>query len=104
MSNHVHVVFRELYSNQEDQKIEEAFPVTKILQGLKSYTGLMANIELNRTGSFWHEESYDRLIRNTNELNNTIQYTLNNPVKINLVKNWRDWTYNYCKPKFSERL
>lgn len=104
MSNHVHLVFRELYSNQEDQKIEEAFPVTKILQGLKSYTGLMANIELNRTGSFWHEESYDRLIRNTNELNNTIQYTLNNPVKIDLVKNWRDWPYNYCKPEFAEGL
>ncbi|PKD42566.1 transposase [Rhodohalobacter barkolensis] len=104
MSNHVHVVFRELYSNQEDQKIEEAFPVTKILQGLKSYTGLMANRELNRTGSFWHEESYDRLIRNAKELYNSIQYTLNNPVKINLVKNWRDWQYNYCKSEFAEGL
>lgn len=90
MSNHVHLVFRELYSNLDDQKNEDAFPVTKILQGLKSYTGLMANRELNRSGAFWHEESYDRLIRNANELNNTIQYTLNNPVKINLVKNWRD--------------
>ena len=104
MSNHIHLVFRDLHSNHEDQKNERAFPVTKIMQGLKSYTGLMANRELNRTGSFWHEESYDRLIRNTNELDNTIRYTLNNPVKINLVKNWRDWPYNYCKPEFAEWL
>ena len=104
MSNHVHLVFKDLYSNHEDQEIEEAFPVTKIMQGLKSYTGLMANRELNRSGSFWHEESYDRLIRNANELNNTIQYTLNNPVKITLAKNWRDWPYNYCKPEFAEEL
>jgi len=104
MSNHVHLVFKDLYSNHEDQEIEEVFPVTKIMQGLKSYTGLMANRELNRSGSFWHEESYDRLIRNANELNNTIQYTLNNPVKITLAKNWRDWPYNYCKPEFAEEL
>lgn len=83
MSNHVHLVFRDLHSNHEDQMKEGAFPVTKIMQGLKFYTGLMANRELNRTGSFWHEESYDRLIRNVKELNNAIQYTLNNP-----VKNW----------------
>jgi len=104
MSNHVHLVFRDLYSNQEDQKIEETFAVTKILQGLKSYTGLMANRELNRTGSFWHEESYDRLIRNADELNNTIQYTLNNPVNINLVKDLRDWLHSYCKPEFAKEL
>jgi len=104
MSNHVHLVFRDLSSNQEDQKTEESFPVTKTMQGLKSYTGLMANRELNRTGSFWCEESYDRLIRNANELENKIQYTLNNPVKIDLVKTWRDWPYSYCKPEFAEGL
>jgi len=64
----------------------------------------MANRELNRTGSFWHEESYDRLIRNADELNNTIQYTLNNPVNINLVKDWRDWLHSYCKPEFAKEL
>ncbi|TVR32981.1 MAG: hypothetical protein EA390_04445 [Balneolaceae bacterium] len=104
MSNHVHLVFRDLSSNQEDQKKEEAFPVTKTMQGLKSYTGLMANRELNRSGSFWCEESYDRLIRNANELENKIQYTLNNPVKIDLVKTWCDWPYSYCKPEFAEGL
>ena len=104
MSNHVHLVFRNPSSNQEDQKTEESFPVTKTMQGLKSYTGLMANRELNRTGSFWCEESYDRLIRNANELENKIQYTLNNPVKIDLVKTWRDWPHSYCKPEFAEGL
>lgn len=52
MSNHVHLVFRDLSINHVDQKTEKTFPVTKIMQGLKSYTGLMANKELSRTGSF----------------------------------------------------
>lgn len=104
MSNHVHMVFRDLSPNQLDilSENEKAFPVTKIMHSLKSYTALMANRELNRTGAFWHEESYDRLIRNANELENTVKYTLNNPVKINLVNNWRDWPFSYCKPEFEE--
>lgn len=104
MSNHVHMVFRDLSPNQPDilSENEKSFPVTKIMHSLKSYTALMANRELDRTGAFWHEESYDRMIRNANELENTIKYTLNNPVKINLVENWRDWPFSYCKPEFAE--
>lgn len=106
MSNHVHIVFKDLSPNQlnpiTENENERAFPVTKIMHSLKSYTALMANRELNRTGAFWHEESYDRMIRNDIELENTIRYTLNNPVKISLVENWSDWPYSYCKPEFAE--
>ncbi|WP_158278699.1 transposase [Rhodohalobacter mucosus] len=106
MSNHVHIVFKDLSPYQlnpiPEKEKEKAFPVTKIMHSLKSYTALMANRKLNRTGAFWHEESYDRMIRSETELENTIRYTLNNPVKINLVTDWWDWPYNYCKPEFSE--
>lgn len=74
--------------------------LTKTLKSLKSFTALKANKILNRKGSFWQAESFDRVIRNADELESTIKYVLNNPVKANLIKQWQNWTYSYCKPEF----
>lgn len=100
MSNHVHMIFQLL----DDALSKTEFPVTNILRKLKSFTGLKANQKLERTGAFWHSESYDHVIRDQNELENTIRYVLNNPVKIGLVDNWKDWQYNYCKPIILDTL
>lgn len=102
MSNHVHLVFRLLdvnFSLREDSRFSD-YPVTDLMQKLKSYTAVHANQILNRTGTFWHRESYDRVIRDARELENKIAYTLNNPVKAGLVDNWQNWPYSYCKPEF----
>ena len=89
MSNHVHLVIKNV---QRD--------LFRILQSIKRYSARKANIVLNRTGyNFWADESYDHLIRDANEMARIIDYTLNNPVKINLVKNWEDWPHSYCSFK-----
>lgn len=98
MPNHVHVVFKMLDIERDQDK--HTYSVTKILHSIKSYTALECNKILNRKGPFWQSESYDRVIRDSDELENTIAYTLNNPVKAGLVKHWRDWPYTYCKPEF----
>ncbi len=100
MPNHVHVVFKMLDIERDQDK--HTYSVTKILHSIKSYTALECNKILNRKGPFWQSESYDRVIRDSDELENTIAYTLNNPVKAGLVKHWRDWPYTYCKPEFLE--
>jgi hypothetical protein len=46
-------------------------------------------------GACWQHESYDHLIRSAAELERIIAYTLNNPVKAKLVKDWQDWLWNY---------
>ncbi len=98
MSNHVHMVFRHL--PEMDSK-DAIYPITEIMASLKKYTARLANISLNRTGQpFWHPESYDRVVRDSNELYNVIFYTLNNPVKAGLVKHWKDWPSSYCKDEF----
>ena len=74
----------------------------RILQSVKRHTARLANIHLNRTGSFWHKESYDRIIRNDLELKNKILYTLNNPVKAGLVDHWRAWPHTYLNPELEE--
>ena len=96
MSNHVHMVFEHL------SKVSGKMPITKIMQEFKRYTARQANKHLGRSGAFWQSESFDRVIRNQDELENTIRYTLNNPVKAGLIDQWEDWPYSYCKPEFIE--
>ncbi len=101
MSNHVHLVFKHL-SKMIRQESEE-FPVTDILASLKKYTSKHCNIELKRTrNAFWQAESYDHVVRDAEELERVIFYTLHNPVKAGLVENWRDWPHSYCKKEFRE--
>ena len=90
MSNHVHFVFYKLNRS-----------LARIMKTMKGFSAREINKNLGRTGnSFWHVESYDRMIRDDRELSNTINYVLNNPVKIGLVKHWKDWPYNYVHSDF----
>lgn len=109
MSNHVHMVFQHIDENSE-KKLEGTnqqsvkFPITEILGSLKKFTARKCNQVLNRNGSFWQAENFDRLIRNNSELENCILYTLNNPVKAKLISDWRQWPHKYCKPEFLESV
>ncbi len=90
MSNHVHFVFYKL-----------KYSLAKIMHSLKSYTGTASNKTLNRTGfKFWQYESFDRMIRDAEELQYRINYVLNNPVKAGFVNHWKEWDYNYIHPEF----
>lgn len=97
MPNHVHLVFKHLI--QEDG---EEYPITDIMRNFKRYTARKCNELLQRSGPFWQPESYDRVIRDKTELENTIRYTLTNPVKAGLAEHWQDWSHSYCKPEFAE--
>ena len=67
------------------------------MQSLKRHTGRESNKIINRLGSFWHEESYDHIVRNERELININNYIMNNPVKAGLVSNADDWKNRYSK-------
>lgn len=86
MPNHVHLMF-----------FVQRFgkPLYRIMQSLKRYTASESNKILNRTGQFWHEESYDHIVRNENEYYNIINYIINNPVKAGLVENAFTWKWSY---------
>jgi putative transposase len=91
MSNHLHLVFTVL---------DENINLYTILQRLKQYTASQANKVLGKKNEFWQEESYDRVVRNGDELKRIISYVLNNSVKIGLVKDWRDYPYSYVNENF----
>jgi len=65
------------------------------MKSLKGYTAREANRILGRKGAFWEAESYDHVIKKDSEYERVVKYVLNNPVKAGLVKNWRDWKWNW---------
>ena len=67
------------------------------MQSLKGYTARKANQLLGRSGAFWHHESYDHCVRNPTELQRTVTYVLNNPVKVGLVDEWKKWRWSYYR-------
>ncbi|MGB9641140.1 MAG: hypothetical protein ACPL4H_09525 [Anaerolineales bacterium] len=53
------------------------------------------NLILGRSDDFWHHGSYDHVIRCQKELENTIWYILENPIKAGQVESWKDWKFTY---------
>ena len=105
MANHVHVVFTSLEiqpSVTDDKQTHNMryHSLASIMHSLKSYTAQKANQILGRSGAFWQHESYDHCIRNPDELHRIIRYVLNNPVKIGLVKEWKEWKWNYLSKTY----
>ncbi|HEV1285697.1 MAG TPA: transposase [Bryobacteraceae bacterium] len=74
MANHVHLLFT--------PRIE----VSKLMKSLKRFTAREGNRILEFTGRpFWQDESYDRLVRDSDEFRRITRYIEMNPVKAGLV-------------------
>ncbi len=98
MSNHVHAVLRVF---EEDEKGNELF-LQDIMESVKKYSAKKCNMILGRTGKFWQNETYDRVVRDRGELFRMISYILDNPVKAGLCENRSDWPYSYIKDEYNE--
>ncbi len=107
MPSHIHWVFRPIVgqvvnlssecSGQVDNlsyngKIRS--PRERIMHSFKRHTARECNIVLHKQGSFWQDESYDRCVRDDDELLRIIQYVENNPVKAGMVEQAKMWKYS----------
>ena len=87
MSNHVHLILSQL-QRELDQ----------ILGSIKKFSAREINKMMNTSGQqFWHYENFDHIIRNEWALQRFIHYNLMNPVKAKLVKDWKNWKWNYLR-------
>ncbi|MEA2165626.1 MAG: hypothetical protein QOK37_3753 [Thermoanaerobaculia bacterium] len=77
MPNHVHAIFSCL----------EGFNTSSILHSLKGFTSREINRLLGRSGTLWQSESFDRCIRDSEELTQKIEYVIGNPAAAGL-ENW----------------
>ena len=91
MSNHVHKV---VYKTQK--------PLWRIMQSHKSFTGGICKRIVGIEGKFWQRESFDHKVRNRQKFIEKVQYTLMNPVKAKIVRDWRDYQYSYLNPEFEK--
>ena len=89
MPNHVHSLL-----TMKDNSLN----LDEILQRHKRFTARQSNKILHRTGQFWENETYDHVVKDEIEFQNTLNYILNNPVKAGFVKKWDDWKWNYINP------
>jgi REP element-mobilizing transposase RayT len=91
MPNHVHAVFAPLTQGDLPESL------SSIMHSLKRNTARRANLVLERSGAFWEHENFDHYIRDRAEWKRVVKYVLENPVKAGLVKNWKEWPWNYFR-------
>ena len=96
MPNHVHWVL-DLF--EKDNKGNLVY-LQNILHSVKRITANKINKLEGRNGSLWQKESFDTTIRDERHLCYAVEYTLDNPVNDELVKNRNDWPGNYLCEDF----
>jgi REP element-mobilizing transposase RayT len=74
MPNHVHALVQPIGSTS----------LTPIVHGSKSYTAHIMQRRVGINGRLWQEESFDRIVRDENELRRIHDYIMANPVKASL--------------------
>jgi len=92
MPNHVHVIFSCLAE----------FDLSSILHSLKGFTSKEINKVLGRSGTLWQAESFDRCLRDSDELGRKIDYVIGNAVAAG-IENW-PFVGTYPYPERIENL
>jgi len=95
MPNHVHMMIKPMKRTDGNP-----FLLRDIMRNIKGYTSKEISKIRQSTGMVWQPESYDRVMRSEKELQNTIEYTLYNPVKAGICKAIADYPYSYVNPEY----
>jgi REP element-mobilizing transposase RayT len=93
MPDHVHLIFTPLI----DDQAMEVCSLAKIMDAIKSASAHKINKALNRKGHVWQPESFDHVLRCSENLDSKIRYLLENPVRRGLVSTWRDYPWLWQK-------
>ncbi len=97
MRNHYHWVVS-LFDKDENGKPVYLSDILKVVNGFSSFS--INNLENKNGRTVWQDENFETTIRNEKHLYNTVMYTINNPIKAGLVKEWVDWSGSWCSEKF----
>jgi putative transposase len=67
------------------------------MRSFKGYTAFKINELNNKKGSFWQPQYHDHALRQDEDLNEVVLYTLHNPVRAGLVNDFHDYSFWYCR-------
>lgn len=87
MPNHVHVA----------AEFSDVELVWKTVKGWKGASATKSNRVLQRQGTFWFRDYWDRYIRDRAHLRNTLRYIDQNPVKARLCLKPDDWVFGSAR-------
>jgi len=89
MPDHVHMVFTPLINVEK----REMRSLAEIMDALKGASAHMINRKLGRPGESLQEESFDRVLRSPEKLDEKIAYILSNPVRKGLVSSPEEYPW-----------
>ena len=68
------------------------------MDAIKGASAHLINRLLVRSGRVWQEESFDRVLRCSEKLDEKVEYVLNNPVRRGLVLNPNEYQWLWVAP------
>jgi REP element-mobilizing transposase RayT len=93
MPDHVHLIFTPLI----DYQAVEVCSLAKIMDAIKGASAHKINKALQRKGRVWQPESFDHVLRSSENLDAKIEYLLDNPVRRGLFSDWHDYPWLWRK-------
>jgi REP element-mobilizing transposase RayT len=94
MPDHVHMIFTPLVN----QQAMEIYSLADIMDAVKGTSAHKVNKMLGRRGRVWQPESFDHVLRSSENVDAKIIYLLENPVRARLVGEWTDYPWLWKKP------
>ena len=82
MPDHAHALLRP----------RKGMELSRIMKGIKGVSARLVNQARRCHGPLWQDESWDRIVRDPDELDEKLQYMLDNPVRKGLVSD--GWDYD----------
>jgi REP element-mobilizing transposase RayT len=93
MPDHAHAIF----TPRIDTDKLEVIPLARITKAIKGASSQLINRELGEAGRVWQEESFDRVLRSAEKVDEKMLYVLENPVRKGLVGDWHDYPWLWHK-------
>jgi REP element-mobilizing transposase RayT len=89
MPDHVHLILTPL----TDETRRLIVSLIEIMKGVKGASAHAITHRLGHRGTVWQEESFDHVLRSSENLDAKIEYVLQNPVRAGLVQNWQQYRW-----------
>jgi REP element-mobilizing transposase RayT len=97
MPDHVHLILTPM-TDETRRLIVSLVEIMKAIKGASSHA---IKRRLGHQVAVWQEESFDRVLRSSENLDAKIDYVLQNPGRAGLVQDWRKYRWLWRRPSES---
>ncbi len=91
MPDHAHLLLEPLIDHERNA----VFSLSRILRSIKGVSAREINKQLDRTGSVWQDESFDHVVRDSENLDGKIRYILQNPARKGLAARASEYKWTF---------